>query len=184
MTQLENICAAFRAKLRALLLQAGIARLIVVALAWLLPMAVLDWWIHLTTIWRVATLSIYIAALIATLYWTLLKPLARKWSDIEILRVLDRTASNSSGARGMLLDLFELQRNAGIQELDSPAGKALADSARESLESLAQQTKNRRHVRTKIRRPAIHCRWRIACRIWARRVFRQRVRLRRLRAFF
>ncbi|HLX63652.1 MAG TPA: hypothetical protein VKX17_20445 [Planctomycetota bacterium] len=138
MNRLEIICAQFRAKLRALLLQAGLARLVVLALGLMLPAVALDWWFHLGTLWRLLVLIAYIFAIGAALFWTLLMPLTRKWSDVEILRFLDHAAS-SRGERGMLLDFFELQRAAGIQELASATGKTLAESALVSLEPLAQQ---------------------------------------------
>lgn len=129
----EAVCAAFRAKLKALLLSGGIARVVIAALALLAPAVLLDWWVHLSTPWRVLALGIYFCAVAATFYLTLWKPLARAWSDAEILRYIDRATG------GMLLEYFELQNPAlKIQELESPRGKALAKAAVAGLEPMAK----------------------------------------------
>src|SRR5436190_6358768 len=99
----EAICAAFRAKLKALLLQGGIARAVIVGLALLAPALLIDWWIHLSSPCRAVVLVVYVSAIAATFYMTVWSALARSWSDIEILRYVDRATG------GMLLEYFELR---------------------------------------------------------------------------
>ena len=100
MTGFESVCSSFRARLRALLLQAGVSRLLIVALGLPLPLAVLDWWIHLPIAARLAVLLAYVATLGTTFYWTLLKPASRKWSDLEILRYLDASVPGAKTGGG------------------------------------------------------------------------------------
>src|SRR5437762_12842288 len=102
MKRLQHICASFRTRLKALLLQAGIVRLIVVALSLLLPAMLLDWWLLLRAAWRASALALYSCALIATLYCTLLTPLGPKWRDVAIVRFLDYVAPLPVPPRSML----------------------------------------------------------------------------------
>ncbi len=107
----------------------------------MLPLILLDSWIQFSSASRIPALALFVATLAATIYWTLFKPLARKWSDIEILRFLDTAAARAGGEHGMLLDAYELHRpESAIQETSNPTGNALADSARASLEPLLEMT--------------------------------------------
>ena len=135
---LDRICGSFRTRLKALLMQAGVARMAILAVAFLPPFMVLDWWVHLTSIWRLLALVSYLAGLGAIAWWTLFKPLARSWTNLEVLTYVDAVAPKG---KGMLLDLYELLQGKGIQEVDSPMGKALVAGAVEDLTPLAQQVR-------------------------------------------
>jgi len=97
---------------------------------------VLDWWVHLSTVWRLIGLITYCGALGATLWFTLLKPLSQAWSNLEVLRYVDAVLPQG---QGMLLDLYELLEGDGIQELSSSIGRDLAHAAVTDLTPLAQQ---------------------------------------------
>jgi hypothetical protein len=136
---LERVCASFRARLRFLQLQSGAARMVILA-AVLLPLFLaLDWWIHLASVYRLLGLVLYVAALAATLWYTLIKPLRRAWTNREVLSYLDTTAPKGEG---MLLDLYELRSGERIQESVSDTGKSLIDDAIANLTPLAQRVRN------------------------------------------
>jgi len=133
--QLDSLCSAFRRRLKALLMQAGICRLVLVALLLLPPFLVLDWWLHLPTPLRSLALLAYLAALGATGWWTLVEPLSRRWSNEEVLACLDAVRPDG---QGMLLELYELTRAEGIQEMGSGQGQAMVRGAVEELGPLAE----------------------------------------------
>ena len=135
-SQLQHLCNSFRRRLRSLLARAGLCRLVLVALVLLPPLLVLDWWLHLATPWRCLTLAGYLAALLATAWWTLLTPLARRWSNEEVLSYLDGVAPAD---QAMLLELYELTRGEGIQETESEIGRAMVRQSAEELAPLARQ---------------------------------------------
>jgi hypothetical protein len=135
---LERLCDSFRRRLRSLVARAGVCRLVLVALLLLPPLVTLDWWLHLATPWRCLTLAVYLAALAATAWWTLLVPLARRWSNEEVLSYLDGVAPAD---QGMLLELYELTRAQGIQETESEIGRAMVRQSAEELAPLARQAK-------------------------------------------
>jgi hypothetical protein len=134
--RLDRLCGAFRARLRALMFQAGACRLITQALVLLPLFLALDWWAHLGALTRCLTLGVYLLALGATAWWTLLAPLGRKWSNPEVLAYLDTVLP---GERAMLLELYQLIRGEGIQEGETPAGREMIEKAVADMEPLVQQ---------------------------------------------
>ncbi len=140
--QINRICLAFQARLKAALLRVGIARLVMLGLALLPLFFVLDWWIHFRTVWRLLNLLLYLALLGATAWWTLVKPLSRHWSRKETLNYIDSVMPED---RAMVLDLYELMENEDIQETQSPVGKELADSSIRDIAPVAEQA---RHAET------------------------------------
>lgn len=138
---LDQLCRAFHGRLRRLLVQAGIAR--VIALAFVLPpvIFVLDWWLHLDAVVRLLALLIYLAAVGVTAWWTLVLPLRRVWTPKQILSYLDTVLPES---RGMLLDLYELVDETEVKELESPVGRELGAAAIEDLSPIATQVRIRK----------------------------------------
>ncbi len=135
---IESICGSFRSRLRLLQVQGGIARAAIVGLALLPAFLALDWWVHLSSTWRLLGLIVFVAALGATLWFTLLKQLSRSWSNKEILTYVDATLPQG---QGVLLELYELVEGEGIQETATDTGRGLADEAIADLGDLAKQTR-------------------------------------------
>lgn len=134
---LDRICFAFRTRLKALQMQSGIARVALVGLIVMPASMVVDWWVHLPTIWRCVTLLLWAGGMGAVAWWTLLKPLAQGWSNQDVLNYVDSVAPPD---QGMLLDLYELtQAQDKIQEAQSPTGKGLVDDAVDNLQPLVNQ---------------------------------------------
>jgi hypothetical protein len=125
---LDRICGGFRARLKALLFQAGVARAVVLALVLLPVFMFFDWWLHLGWAWRCLTLLIFLGGVIATIRLTLLGPISGKWSNEQVLSYLD-SVTEEGEERGMLLDLYELQHETEVQELSSETGRELARAA-------------------------------------------------------
>jgi len=134
--RLDRLCGAFRAKLRAMVLQAGICRVLALALVLLPIFMAVDWWLHLGTAMRCLTLVFYLGVLGATLWWTLLAPLGRKWSNEEVLAYLDTVLPRE---KAMLLELYQLIRGQDIQESETGAGREMIEGAARELEPLVQQ---------------------------------------------
>lgn len=134
---LERLCAGFRRRLRMFQVQSGLARVALCGLLLLILSVALDAWMHLASGWRLLTLAAWAAGMGAAAWWTLLLPLRRRWSNLEILRYVDST---SPPGRAMLLDLYELTtaRDA-IAEAQTAEGQALAEQAAESLTTLPAQ---------------------------------------------
>jgi hypothetical protein len=130
--KLSRICGDFRLRLRSLLFQAGIARALVLALVLLPGLMFFDWWLHLGTLWRCVTLLVFLGAVFATIRYTLIDPISGQWTNEQVLSYLDGVAGED-GERGMLLDLYELQHEAGVQELETKTGRELAQSAMADL---------------------------------------------------
>lgn len=128
---LDRLCRAFRRRLKVLLVQAGAARLVLVALLLLPPLLVLDWWVHLSAPLRCLSLLAYLGALGATGWWTLVVPLRRLWRDEEVLSYLDSVLPRG---QGMLLELHQLIQGEGVEELARPRGQGMA---REAIAALA-----------------------------------------------
>jgi len=123
---LDRICAGFRARLKALLFQAGIARVVTLALVLLPALFVLDWWLRLATVWRLMLLVLYLGSAGLTVWFTLIRPLSLPWTNQQILSHVDTVVPES---RGMMLDLYELLRQDEVTELDSPVGRELGEAA-------------------------------------------------------
>src|SRR5690606_36354982 len=137
--RIARLCAAFRTRMKVLLGRIGVARLVALAIVLFATFAALDWWLHLAPAYRFVTLTLYIAALGATAWFTLIEPLRRSWSDAEVLAYVDATVPES---RGMLLDLHELLTERDrIQEVESERGRQLADAAIEDIQSVAEQVR-------------------------------------------
>ena len=133
---LDRLCAAFRRRIRSRLVQAGLCRLVILALALLPAFLVLDWWVHLETLWRVLALAGYLAALGSVAWWTMLAPMSRRWSNEEVLAYVDSTLP---GGRGMLLELYQLLRGEGIQEMETALGRDMVEGARGDLAPLVEE---------------------------------------------
>ena len=141
---LNRICGRFRKKLRMLLLQAGVARVLVLALLLLPLLLVVDWWVHLGTPWRLLALVGFLAALGGTAWWTLIEPLSRPWTKEQILTHIDTVAhlgTEDPHRRGMLLDLYELLHGDEVQEMETETGRALADAAVQDITPVLQEIK-------------------------------------------
>jgi len=147
---LERICAGFRTRLKALLFQAGVARLVVLALAVLPALLVLDWWLRLAVVWRLPLLVLYLGGLGVTAWFTLIRPLSLPWTNRQILSHVDIVVPES---RGMMLDLYELLHRDEVKELESPVGRELAGAAVDELSPLVTQVAVSRalHRRTAMR---------------------------------
>ncbi|MFO7898192.1 MAG: hypothetical protein R6V58_03925 [Planctomycetota bacterium] len=136
LARLDQLCNRFRRKLQGLSVQAGIARVLLLAVVVIGGLFFIDWWAHLPWFWRLLGLLGLVAGLVATVRWTLYLPMKRGWTNEQILSYLDSTARER---RGMLLDLYELLHKEEVQELKSPAGQELADKAVRELEPAARQ---------------------------------------------
>lgn len=137
--RIARLCDAFRIRMKVLLGRAGLARLALLAIVLFAAGAALDWWLRLAPAFRVVSLALYVAALGATLWYTLIVPLRRRWSDGEVLAYVDATVPES---RGMLLELHELLTERDrIQEIESERGRQLADAAVEDIQVVAEQVR-------------------------------------------
>lgn len=136
---LDRVCANFRIRLKALQFRSGIARMVLLGLV-LMPLAMsVDYCLHLGLGWRLLALLVWLGSLAAVFWWTLWRPMSRRWGNREVLAYLDRAAP---GEDGMLLDLFELVTSKEeITELESRTGQELADAAVDVLAPLARQVK-------------------------------------------
>jgi hypothetical protein len=136
-TRIEQLCGEFRRKLKLLLARAGLARIIAVEVALFAALAAADWWLHFPTAARVAALAFFVTLLLATGWFTWLRPLRSRWSTTDVLAYLDAAAP---GGQGMLLDLYELiTAREQIQETESPRGQQLVAAAIEELQPLADR---------------------------------------------
>jgi hypothetical protein len=135
---LNRLCRRFRRKLRRLLVQAGVARVVLVALLVLPPLLALDWWLDLDTPLRCLSLAVYLIAVAATGWWTLVVPLSRRWRNEEVLAYFDSVLPPD---RGMLLELYQLIRGEGIEETEHPRGQQMARQAAEDLGPLAREVR-------------------------------------------
>ncbi|MCE9529885.1 MAG: hypothetical protein K8T89_01895 [Planctomycetes bacterium] len=114
-------------------------RLLAIGIVLFVGMLLLDWWLHLGTYLRLATLALYVAGLCITTWITLLRPLRDRWSDREVLARVDATAP--PGEEG-LLELYEfIHSPEQIQEMQTEQGKHLAASAVTQLGERAAQTR-------------------------------------------
>ncbi len=136
---LSGVCQSFRARLKGLLLWAGLARIVLLAVLLMAALLLIDWWAHLGAGLRVATLLLYLAALAATLWFTLIGPIRGRWTDREVLSYVDSVLPRG---QGMLLDLHELTETPQrIQETDSPVGRSLVESAVRQLSGLVARVR-------------------------------------------
>ncbi len=125
--KLDRLCDRFRTRLKLLLARAGASRVAALALLLFGVIALVDWRLHLSSPWRLLALAGFLVALGLTAWVTLLRPLAARWTNRDVLAYLDHTVPE---ADGMLLDLYELSGDrAGIQEVDTPRGSELAAAA-------------------------------------------------------
>jgi hypothetical protein len=141
---LDRLCSRFRSKLRGLVFRNGIARVIAVQLALLVPLIAVDYFAHLGTPLRLLSLAFWLAAFAFGIHAMILIPLRERWTNRQVLAHVDGTTPE---ARGMLLDLYELQHpeDAGqIQELESETGRQLADQAIADLTPKAEEVRLRR----------------------------------------
>lgn len=130
--QLDRLCDHFRTRLKLLLARAGVSRVLALALLLFGAIALIDWRLHLESPWRWLALTGFIAALAVTAWATLLRPLAARWTNRDVLAYLDHTVPETDG---MLLDLYELSGDrAGIQEVDTARGGELAAAAMADVE--------------------------------------------------
>lgn len=124
---LTRLCGQFRDRVKALLLQAGVARLALVAIALPALLMAIDWLVRTGWPWRSLFLILSAGAVAATAWYTLLRPLRRRWNDPEVLSYLDSVLPPE---QAQLLDLYELTNRGGeIQELGSQQGRELAEAA-------------------------------------------------------
>lgn len=135
--QLHHICGSFRFRLRRLLVQAGLSRAVLLAVVMLALMLTMDWWAHLSRPTRAGMLLVYLAAIAVTVWWTLIVPLRRHWSDTDVLHYVD---SVLPADQAMLLDLYELTQSGDqIQETKTATGKELAAAAIAELNRLTDR---------------------------------------------
>ena len=127
---IPRLCARFRARLWALTVQAGAARVVVTLIVAAAAGILLDWWLVFGAAMRLLELAALIAAVAAAGWWTLIVPARRRWSDRQVLGYLDSAAD---GGRGMLLDLHELSAAHEVPEMDRPVGRELAETAVEEM---------------------------------------------------
>ncbi len=142
---LNHLCNGFRRRLRTLLVRAGVCRVAVAAVVLLPALLALDWWLHLSSVWRCLALLAFLAAVGTVAWWTLLAPLTRRWSDEEVFAYMDSAAPDR---QGMLLDLHQLALREGIPELGSARGAELAAAAVVSLASRLDQAETWETVRS------------------------------------
>ncbi|MDD4888425.1 MAG: hypothetical protein PHU85_00715 [Phycisphaerae bacterium] len=135
--RLNQICGSFRTRLKGLLLQAGLARAVLLGIVLLAGFLSADWWVHLGRPTRAVLLLVYLGAVGAAVWWTLLVPLRKKWTDTEVLSYVD---SVLPADQAMLLDLYELtQSPEQIQETQSATGKDLVAAAIAELGGLTER---------------------------------------------
>ena len=120
---LDRICLRFRARLKTMQIQTGLARVALLGLLLLPAVFFMDWWAHLSTAWRLTALILWVAALAAVFWRTLWRPMGQRWTNEQILFYID---SVSPPDRRVLLELYELVGSKDdIKELDSEIGQDL-----------------------------------------------------------
>lgn len=134
--QLEIICNRFRKRLLLLLLRAGCARLLVLAVCLFAVMATLDWRMHFDSMIRSCLLIAFLVAVCLGAWSMLIIPLKHKLSNRRVLAYLDNVLPES---QGQLLDHYELA-TAGedIPELQSDAGRTLAAQSAAEIDKLTK----------------------------------------------
>jgi hypothetical protein len=132
--QLRRLCDRFRGELRAALIRTGSARVVVAALAFLALVLFLDWLVQFATPWRLILLLLFLAGLGNLLWWTVLKPLRRRWDDRQVFAYLDSVIPRE---QAMLLDLHDLALGEAVEETQGEVGRLLAEQAMAELAPLA-----------------------------------------------
>src|SRR4051794_15592995 len=105
---LHDLCDQFRARFRRLVMQLALCRLLVVSLVLVLAASAVDWWLRPGALGRCAMLGLLILNIAAAAF-LLLRPMRRRWSDVEVLTYLD-AIDPSRGDR--LISLHELSGSA------------------------------------------------------------------------
>jgi hypothetical protein len=127
----DEVCARFRSALRRLIIQLGVARLVVFALVALAALIVLDWRLDLSTPVRLLVLVGFVAALAAGFVLEIRRHLRRVWNDPDVLHYLDSLHPEGEDA---LLVLHELHHGEGVEETRSTTGRALLEQALTDLD--------------------------------------------------
>lgn len=137
--QLPVICARFRATLRGMLLRWGLARLAVGLLLLAAALMAGDYLLRFSSGGRATGLALLLLAAGSLLYFELLRPLRRKWTDREVLGYLDRTLP---GSEDSLVTLAELSAEPGaIPEARSERGRAVLDAAVQDLDPFVEKVR-------------------------------------------
>ncbi|MCG3181514.1 MAG: hypothetical protein BIFFINMI_03910 [Phycisphaerae bacterium] len=137
--RLDRLCDAFRRQLRLRHLLTGVARVVVVALVVAVVIMTLDWMQHLDWPVRLVLLLFYVAAMGSAVWFSVLRPLGRRWNNTEVLSYMDAVTPQG---QAMLLDLYELVgRQDEIQEAQTETGRQLVGEALDRLEPLADQVR-------------------------------------------
>ena len=133
---LQNVCTRFRRRLRLMLIQYGALSLIFFCLvvAGLLMLA--DWYVRFSPDMRLLSLLTFLAAVAASYYVCVHRPLRRLWNDDEILGYMDRIQEDGGDALTALRDLSEPE---GMREWDTDRGKEMV---RASVRELEQKVKD------------------------------------------
>ena len=129
---LLRFCHEFRRRLARLLIVAGGARWICLAIALFAVLAIIDWWMHWSGWVRGVTLIGFVAVLgtVARKLWQAIR--GSRWTDRQVLNFLGQTSPETS--RDWLV-AFELESARDeIQELESATGRDLADTLGETFD--------------------------------------------------
>lgn len=126
LNQINQVCNAFRAKYKSVLIQSGLARFVLIILAVGFVSGVLDCIFHLGIMVRLFVLSTAIFSAGFMFWWTYFVSVKKTWSDKQILAYLDTT--EESNKRG-ILELFELIKSENIQETNNEIGRSFIQDA-------------------------------------------------------
>ncbi len=134
---LHDLCDQFRGRFRGLVLRLALCRLLVLSLVLAAAAIALDWWLRLAALGRWATLSALILAA-GTAALLLLRPLRRRWSDVNVLTYLD-ALDPERGDR--LISLHELAGSASADAARNPESRQLLELAVAQLTPVVQQVR-------------------------------------------
>lgn len=145
LNQINQVCNAFRAKYKSVLIQSGLTRFVLIILAVGFVSGILDCIFHLGAMVRLFVLSTAVFSAGFMFWWTYFVSVKKAWSDKQILAYLDTT--EESNKRG-ILELFELIKSENIQETNNEIGRSFIEDAVNELNQKLTKISYRNAVKT------------------------------------
>jgi hypothetical protein len=137
--ELANICRRFRGTSRSMLLRWGLARTVVALLALLAALVVTDYFAHFAVGGRSLSLLAVLLGVAGLVYFELIRPLKKAWTDHEILSYLDRAMP---GSEDSLVSLAELSSQSdAVAEARSEGGRKILDAALADLHDFPEKVR-------------------------------------------
>src|SRR5512135_807447 len=133
---LNRLVREFRSAIRALLVGWGIARCAAVGLAVLGALVFADFSWRFSAGARFMALAFFIMVAAAGIFFDIVRPLRKKWTDAEVLNQLDRLVS---GSRDSFIALSEFSAPGGsVVEARSEPGREILQQAVQDLEKFVK----------------------------------------------